>query len=328
MSSLAIISSPLQLLSLGEYSHQTKINKCIIIVLYQNQKELEQINSMCDIYNTQITHYIKGRRLIQYFELKKILKRYKTIDNILLGNFFSEPHVYALDQIKYKDVIVLDDGMVVHKIPDYINTDKNILKKSLFRTIVLKAFGINIRFPKKIKLFTIFNIPPNESIELIINRMLFLNSKIGVLKPSNDVIVIGQPFVELNTLYQDVYINYLKKIVNIHKRDILYFPSRKESMSNIDSIAKIQGIKVIKSNLNIELYLIKKSFTPKVIVGFTSTALVTLNKLFNNNISRITITSFKLQFLKNRFHVNFYEKIYEKFNEYGITYKSLNIEEK
>ena len=63
MGSLAIISSPLQLLSLGEYYHQTKINKCIIIVLYQNQKELEQINSMCDIYNIQITHYIKGRRL-------------------------------------------------------------------------------------------------------------------------------------------------------------------------------------------------------------------------------------------------------------------------
>ena len=151
MNSLAIISSPLQLLSLGEYSYQTKKSNFIIIVIYQNQKELEQINSMCDIYNTQITYYIKGRRLIQYFELKKILKRYKTIDNILLGNFFSEPHIYALDQIKYKDVIVLDDGMVVHKIPDYINTDKNILKKSLFRTIALKAFGINIRFPKKIK---------------------------------------------------------------------------------------------------------------------------------------------------------------------------------
>ena len=51
MSSLAIISSPLQLLSLGEYSYQTKTNKCIIIVLYQNQKELEQINSMSNIYN-------------------------------------------------------------------------------------------------------------------------------------------------------------------------------------------------------------------------------------------------------------------------------------
>ena len=325
MNSLAIISSPLQLLSLGEYSYQTKKSNFIIIVIYQNQKELEQINSMCDIYNTQITYYIKGRRLIQYFELKKILKRYKTIDNILLGNFFSEPHIYALDQIKYKDVIVLDDGMVVHKIPDYINTDKNILKKSLFRTIALKAFGINIRFPKKIKLFSIFNIVTNKSNEIFTNRMLFLNSKMGVLKPSNKIIVIGQPFVELNTLNQVVYCDYLKKIITIYKRDILYFPSRKESLSNINLIGKIKGIKVINSNLNIELYLIKKSFTPKVIIGFTSSALVTLNKLFNNNTSRITITSFKLKFLKNRFNGNFYEKIYEKFTEYGINYKSLNI---
>jgi hypothetical protein len=325
LNSLALISSPFQLLSLGEYSYQTKINKCIIIVLYQSKKELEQINAMSDIYNTQITHYVRGRRLIQYFELKKILKRYKNIDNILLGNFFSEPHIYALDKIKYKDVIVLDDGMVVHKIPDYINTNKNILKKSLLRTIALKAFGINIRFPKKIKLFSIFNIVTNKSIELISNRMLFLNSIMGVLKPSNKIIVIGQPFVELNTLNQVVYCDYLKKIITIYKRDILYFPSRKESLSNINSIGKIKGIKVINSNLNIELYLIKKSFTPKVIIGFTSSALVTLNKLFNNNTSRITITSFKLKFLKNRFNGNFYEKIYEKFTEYGINYKSLNI---
>jgi hypothetical protein len=147
----------------------------------------------------------------------------------------------------------------------------------------------------------------------------------GVLKPSNKIIVIGQPFVELNTLNQVVYCDYLKKIITIYKRDILYFPSRKESLSNINSIGKIKGIKVINSNLNIELYLIKKSFTPKVIIGFTSSALVTLNKLFNNNTSRITITSFKLKFLKNRFNGNFYEKIYEKFTEYGINYKSLNI---
>ena len=328
MYNFAIISSPFQLLSLGEYLYQTKINKCIITVLYQNKKELDQITAMSNIYGTKITHYIKAKRLIQYLSLKNILKIYKKFDNILIGNFFSEPHIYVLGQIKYKDVTVLDDGMVVHKIPDYINTNKNILKKSLLRTIALKALGINIRFPKKIKLFSIFNIPPNKSIELISNRILFLNSKIGVLEPSNEILVIGQPFVELNTLYKGVYNVYLKKIISMYKKNILYFPSRKESRSNINSIAKIKGIKVIKSNLNIELYLVKKSFTPKVIIGFTSTALVTLNKLFNNNVSRIAITSFKLKFLKNRFHGNFYEKIYEKFNEYGITCKSLNIKEK
>ena len=328
MNSLAIISSPFQLLSLGEYSYQTKKIKFITIVIYKNNRELEQINAMSKIYNIRVTHYIKGRKLIQYFLLKKILKSYKNVDDLLIGNFFSEPHVFAIDQIKYKNLIVLDDGMVVHKIPDYINTNKNILKKSFFRILVLKAFGINISFPKRIKLFTIFNLSPNKYIELMTNKMSFLNSKIGILKTSNDVLVIGQPFVELKTLNQDVYIEYLKKIITIYKKDILYFPSRKENMSNINYIEKIKGIKVIKSNLNIELYLIKNSYTPKVIIGFTSTALVTLNKLFNNNISRITIASFKLNFLENRFRENFYEKIYEKFNEYGITYKSLNLEEK
>ncbi len=328
MNSLAIISSPLQLLSLGEYSYQNKKNNLITIVIYQNSRELEQINAMCEIYNIRVNHYVKGRRLIQYFMLKKILKFYKNVDELLIGNFFSEPHVFSIDQIKYKSLIVLDDGMVVHKIPDYINTNKNILKKSFFRILVLKAFGITISFPKRIKLFTIFNLSPNKYIELMTNKMSFLNSKIGILKTSNDVLVIGQPFVELKTLNQDVYIEYLKKIITIYKKDILYFPSRKENMSNINYIERIKGIKVIKSNLNIELYLIKNSYTPKVIVGFTSTALVTLNKLFNKNISRITIFSFKLNFLENRFRENFYEKIYEKFNEYGITYKSLNLEEK
>ena len=60
-----------------------------------------------------------------------------------------------------------------------------------------------------------------------------------------------------------------------------------------------------------------------MIVGFTTTALVTLNKLFNNKIEKIKICSFKLDIKNHRFSEKFYENIYDNLKLYGINCQTL-----
>ena len=120
MKSLAIISSPLQLLSLGEFIFQGNIKNYFLIILYKNKQELDQIKSMCNFYNVKISSIIKGRKLFQYLSLRLIINKLNNVNQIILGNFFSDPHIYILNNFKTDDIIVLDDGMVVHKIPNYI----------------------------------------------------------------------------------------------------------------------------------------------------------------------------------------------------------------
>ena len=322
MKSLAIISSPLQLLSLGEFIFQGNIKNYFLIILYKNKQELDQIKSMCNFYNVKISSIIKGRKLFQYLSLRLIINKLKNVNQIILGNFFSDPHIYILNNFKTDDIVVLDDGMVVHRIPNYINSKKKILTQSRLRNLIFSFFNINVQPPSKIRLFTIFSIKSNRYIKVKRNELSYLYSKLGNIQSSQKIILIGQPFVELNTLSRDNYLLNIKKIVQLNDLNVIYYPSRKEDRKNLELINQIDGIEVINPTLSIELYLIKNSFLPKKIIGFTSSALVTLKIMF---YKKINIESYKINFNQTRYDGNFYESIYENFKKYGIKYKSLNI---
>ena len=322
MKSLAIISSPLQLLSLGEFIFQGNIKNYFLIILYKNKQELDQIKSMCNFYNVKISSIIKGRKLFQYLSLRLIINKLKNVNQIILGNFFSDPHIFILNNFKTDDIVVLDDGMVVHRIPNYINSKKKILTQSRLRNLIFSFFNIKVQPPSKIRLFTIFSIKSNRYIKVKRNELSYLYSKLGNIQSSQKIILIGQPFVELNTLSRDNYFLNIKKIVQLNNLNVIYYPSRKEDRKNLELINQIDGIEVINPTLSIELYLIKNSFLPKKIIGFTSSALVTLKIMF---YKKINIESYKINFNQTRYDGNFYESIYENFKKYGIKYKSLNI---
>ena len=64
---------------------------------------------------------------------------------------------------------------------------------------------------------------------------------------------------------------------------IYYFPHPKE---NIELSKKIlpQNLKIIKSNLNFETFLISQKIIPKLIIGFNTTSLIIIKKIFINKI--------------------------------------------
>jgi hypothetical protein len=316
---LAIISSPFQLLSLGEYIRQYRIDKYEVIILFYKNKELQQMNEINKIYNLKLSIQLKGFALMQYFQLFFLSLKIKECSNLIIGNFFSDPHLFFSNLIKKDKIIVVDDGMIVNSIPDFIGTDKRILKVNRFKKTLIKLLSVNLKYPKKIDLYSIFYLKKHKLISLKKNNLKVLNSQLTIKKHSETLMIIGQPFVEHDMLSLDKYIMIIKRIINdFRNHKLVYFPSRKELPKKLLEIKKIPNLEIIKTKNNIELYLLKNKLLPKKIIGFTSSALITLNTLFNSKDHLIEIKSFKIIFNNTRLPKEVISKMYNTIYNNGI----------
>ena len=316
---LAIISSPFQLLSLGEYIRQYQIDNYEVIILFYKKKELQQMIEINKIYNLKLSIQLKGFTLMQYLQLFFLSLKIKECSNLIIGNFFSDPHLFFSNLIKKDKIIVVDDGMIVNSIPDFIGTEKRILKGNRFKKIIIKLLNVNLTYPKKIDLYSIFCLKKHDLISFKKNNLEVLNSQLTIKKHSETLLIIGQPFVEHDMLSLDKYILIIKGIIkDFRHHKLVYFPSRKELPKKLLAIKKIPNIEIIKTKNNIELYLMKNKLLPKKIIGFTSSALITLNTLFNSKNHLIEIKSLKISFKNSRLPKEVISKMYNTIYNNGI----------
>ena len=102
MKTIGIISSPLQFTNFAEYVYQKKLDNYNLIVLYYSKLEITQINKLNSIYNIKIYKKVRGFPVLQYIWLLSFGLKIKSCDKILIGNFFSDTHLYLSNIIKKK----------------------------------------------------------------------------------------------------------------------------------------------------------------------------------------------------------------------------------
>jgi len=304
---VSIVSSPFQMISLGEYINEKQISNYKIIILYYSELELKQIIKITEFYNLSVFKKVFGTKIIQYLKLYLISKKIKNFQNLIIGNFFSDPHLFFNSCFRNKSLTFIDDGIITNKIPSYLATDRKLIKEKFLKRLAKSVFKIH--YPKKINLFTIFKISSTKNLQVESNQFTFLNKKLSFFKQENLLIIIGQPFVEKGLILEDEYIKIIKKIVfKENKYTILYCPHRKESEEKIKLVRSINGIDLINSNSSIEIFLIEKGIYPKKVLGFTSTALITLDKIFNQVDTNVTIKSINLE-LNSKLFLSLYSEI-------------------
>ena len=87
---------------------------------------------------------------------------------------------------------------------------------------------------------------------------------------------------------------------------------------------KQYGINILRTNINIEHYILNKKIIPKSIIGFTSTALVSLNKLFNQenvitDIKSVRISDRSINKNRSKFGRNYsFEEYYRLLEDIEI----------
>lgn len=289
MSFAAIISSPFQLICLNEYLKKYPEDNPTIIVLVYSEIEKRHLINLSKQLVLKIEKLIVGIKVIQYLTLFKISKKINSIDKFLIGNYFSDPHLFLYNLILPRETIIIDDGLNSYKVFDFATKKYKINLKGL-----KKIFKKKFLPPSKFIFFSMFDfMKSQQDFEIVKNDLQFLSKKIKSFKTIKKKFIIGQPFVELSILDFSSYMHGLNKIINGDK-NFVYVPSRKEDLKNLRKIENTMGIQILKTNINIEYYLIQKKITPIEIHGFTSTALVSLDKIFNKGLRIFSHISFKM----------------------------------
>lgn len=257
---IAYAESPLQVICIMEYCKNVEIERFYI------RKSLK--NNDIQIVET-LKLYEKINQAIFLEDYSK-LKFLKSWISFILSNFRRKVLFGAANsKIKFlfPKRIEFDDG--THSI--------SLLKKG-----------------KGKKLYTFFEIsrPKNHSFE-------FLKAKFQVDKiktKNNEVLIIGQPLIQLKILGIKEYISLIKtKIDDLelpkHSK-IIYVAHRREAHNVIKELRYSLKCEIMNLSLPLELLPISNGYKPRAIIGFCSTALITVPLIFD--VQKIIIYSDKL----------------------------------
>lgn len=289
MRNLAIITTPLQLLNLNEYLSLYPLDIEIIAFIKRDNTK-NQITSISKVLNIKIEKTLFINNGLHFFTLRRLINKIHDVNILIIGQLFSDPLLFVANNLNYSELVILDDGLAnIHAkkaIEDKIPIVNPHWVKQLIKTIV----RVNVRFPDKATLFTIFDLKESEKLKIIKNEFFYTKKLIGTKSVSDEILIIGQPFVENGEISS---VNYQKiiSLIEIDKADkLIYLAHRREIDENLTEISKTCMLEIQKPELNFELFLAMRDKLPKQIIGFTSTALITA-KMLTKESGNVSIES-------------------------------------
>jgi len=266
---LVLINSPLQFINFIEFLYlkkksDSKIYFRYIFLGYLSNREISIIhylNKKLNFNNLLIISFSNNINVFTLHILVKFRKFFlKKYDQIIFGdyNYYLFKEFYKISNSR----IMLDDGTNSLEFKKFFKLDKDNLK-----------------------IFTFFNKKIFKYEKIIENKFLYLKNilKKKIIKKHRAIgYFIGSPYVELDILTVEQYNFYIKNVLDKNKNiNFIYVPHPREISDNYN---KYNFQKILKSNYNLELFLINNSFYPKVIVGSYSTLFLTIKSIFGNQL--------------------------------------------
>ena len=161
--------------------------------------------------------------------------------------------------------------------------------------------------------FTIFELTPFPGQKIFNNRFKYLNQFTENKSSSKKKVLlfIGSKLAEENIVSEDENVDLVKKIaLKYSDHQITYVAHRTESAEKLRKIETIKNIEIIKLNFPLELLPLFGNFTPFLIVSFFSTALITLDKIF-----QVETIAYRFDYSKSKHHLNI-QKAYDYCEKY------------
>jgi hypothetical protein len=261
MNNLILISTQFQLLNAVELiDDHLKGQEFKAMLLIKNKNHFNQIKKIAIKNNIDIISVVKYQTILQYFSLFFQSFKFKKIETLIIGNCQDNLVLFLLKLLKFKNLYAVDDGNII---------DTHHIKPNIHRQHL------------PLKFYTIFNLKSNAYYDFLLNdfKKLKKNKSNQTGKNSEKFFFIGQPLSEQGLIDKESFIRIMEKINNKFHDNIIYIlhPSEKE-----DKFISNGKIKTIRLNTSIEDHLISLESLPSKVVGFYSTALSSLSKIFNS----------------------------------------------
>lgn len=287
MRNLFIIGTPLQLINAIEAINHFNLKNNILVIVHRsleaNKIQMEEIKGLHKWEEIIDIEYSKHSSLLNYVKLVKHLKVYR-YKYIFISKLEIVPKMLIANTIKDKVFLLDDGGLTVTIYEKFIKTNK--INKYDFKELRFLLFGLKIKIRDKINLFTYFDLPSVNGIEVIKNNLLHLKNKIMDVKKTDDntIYFLGQP---ISALIDDVdYRNSLKSIIKKYNKKLIYIPHRGETKEKIEYLSKLDNSSFCVKDVGmpIELFFLNNNIYPQHVLSYYSTALTTLNTIYDDCI--------------------------------------------
>lgn len=318
-SSISVVSTQMQLVNCIEAIHYYGFLHNELIIWAYSKTRQEQMISLLDkldyrrLFVKVLIHTREGsdRKSIlkSICREKRFFKTYTInhYDAIILGNYKLLQEKYFLKRVidanREVRTIVVDDGLAACETAILRNNECNVGRMQfdetspLFKLFYLNGLLFRWDAPSSILFFTSFkNLLINECDSRSANDYAFLKEFIN-RSPANsldsyDIIIIGQPLVQMHLLSKESYSDYIIDCINGISEggqlNIVYIPHPGENPDTSVSTTLSAMISIKRMELPIELYLLSSNREKiKHIVGFYTSALVNIKQMELESCCRI-----------------------------------------
>ncbi|TCI95032.1 polysialyltransferase family glycosyltransferase [Tenacibaculum sp. M341] len=300
MKSIFFITKPLELLGAIEARNQLKLDNCLLIIK-SDKKDDETLNFLIE-KSGNWNHIIRTKKKSSYGVswIKLIKKLQKESYDYLFSRAFPIAS-YFINNLRYNHLYLLDDGHATVNIADEFKKNKNLTNRfSLFKgknkagikysivESIYKSLNIFIEKPvESIGFYTYYDLGNIPNVTVLKNNFSwFASLKTKDYKVQEDIVyIIGTNVVAAKILSQKDYVTTLKKIALHYKdKEIVYIPHGRETEERIAGIKSELNCEIRRNKFNVELDFALRNEQPKIVVGSISTALITLKKIYKEEI--------------------------------------------
>ena len=287
LKNLFIVRTPLQVINAIEaVNHFNLINNTIVVI---KNKATKQMEKLIDLYRwNEIISIDAQKGKMSYFDYINTvnnLKKYK-YNYIFFARFGSIQRLIISNTQKNK-VYYFDDG--TDTITMYNNMlIPNKINQLNFRQLARIRFlfnGLKINIKDNINLFTYFNLKELRNTEVVLNKLSFFQVKyLSNSKEEDSLYILGQPLSEKKFVNENVYIEYIKKVISSVDKKIIYIPHGGESQSTKINALVSGDFKILNIDTPIEFYFLQNNIKPTHVVSFFTTAFFTLKLFYPKSI--------------------------------------------
>ncbi len=273
-----IVMSPFQALCSINVIKQKGI-KDATIFLIDGIGSFEKTKMLLGLYKRD---YIFVDRTLPWYSLIKYIKSFGRFRNVYIGDYFSiKEYIIAMAASVFNgNAVYMDDGNSTLSIAPPVSRKRYYSVKN---RIAWLLFGLCGRLKRLHYAFcTIYDIKGISDYPIIKNDLSrLIGSESNT--PGTGLYIIGTNVGDLK-LKSYTYEDYLKWVIDYLKvkddnETIYYCPHRKDPESHSE-ILDSNNVKMFDTEISVEVDFCSKGINPAVIIGFGSTALVTLKSIF------------------------------------------------
>lgn len=226
-------------------------------------------------------------KVFQWLLLSRRLKTLRNVTRVYIGDYSAGMPVAAANLFPHAEKFLLDDGTSTLNFPDF--RYRGWRPEDLTSSKNIPWLQYTTDLPDKLTVFSIYDVPLSGGDRLLPNRLSFLREKFqyDVCGPAY---FIGTCLADVGGMDQGIFIDHLErafKWIQKQRRQIIYFPHRREDLSYKTSLFSRYGVETCQPDLPFELYLASSPERPSQISGFYSTVFDTLRLMAPGDSQRL-----------------------------------------